>query len=191
MTVKSSYKYNITFVFSLIILVAIDQVTKYMAFLELQGKTPITLIKNILELNYLEGGNSGAAWGILSGKRFLFIIATALILVSVLYVFFRIHITINKDITNIYYKKFLLLQLCIVVVAAGGIGNLIDRLRLGFVIDFINFVFIDFPIFNLADCYVVLGTIAIIIMVMFVLSDHEIDLIFNKKKHQETEMRNN
>ena len=116
-------------------LVAFDQITKYLAKAHLIGQKNYTIIKNIISFKYLPGGNTGAAWGILSGKIIFFIGFTLFALA-----------VIAKFLSNIYkiYKKNYSLNpivktvnILLIVLVAGAIGNLIDRVVNGYVIDFI------------------------------------------------------
>lgn len=141
----------------LVALVAIDQVTKYMAKAFLEGKEAFPIIKNILELQYLEGGNTGAAFGLFSGKTLALAVVS---LVAFLILLFAIY----KFSTN---PKNFWLCISLVVMAAGALGNCIDRFVNQYVIDFIYFKCIDFPIFNVADCYVTVSAVVIFLLVAF------------------------
>ena len=123
-------------------LVFLDQISKYLAVIFLKSQPSFTVIPKVLELCYVE--NRGAAWGLLSGfaaARYLFVAlaAAAVVLLASSYV----RITGQK-----------LLSFLFLVLAAGAAGNAIDRFFLGYVIDFIYISLIDFPVFNIADCYI-------------------------------------
>ena len=83
----------------------------------------------------------------------------------------------NHDLS----KKFSFLQILCIFMIAGSIGNLIDRIRLGYVVDFIKFDFINFPTFNIADCYVVVATILVFIILMFFTNENEFESLFHKE----------
>ncbi len=166
-------------------LVAFDQITKYLAKTHIKGEKSYTLIPKIISFKYLNGGNSGAAWGILSGRVILFIIFTIFAL-----------IVIGKFIYNIYnmYKinyslnpKVKMLDILLVVLVAGAIGNLIDRIVNGYVVDFISFDFIKFPIFNLADCYITISCILLFIMCIFKVDTKTFDKVFSLKTKNKDE----
>lgn len=161
-------------------LVIIDQLSKYLAATYLKGKSSFKIIDNILSLHYLDGGNTGAAWGIFSGKRFLFIIFT-LIAVFFIGIFIR-------NSSHLYFKSknriYHILNIFFVILISGAIGNFIDRAVHGYVIDFIYFEFIDFPIFNIADCYVTISCIAIIIICLFKINEDEFNKIIQLKKQK-------
>lgn len=161
-------------------LVLIDQLTKFLATIHLKGQNDFTIIRDVLHLHYLDGGNTGAAWGVLSGKITMFIVFT-LIAVVIIFIFIRniVDMTDNYSLNLIKYK---ILNYSFATLMAGAIGNLIDRAAHGYVIDFIYFKLINFPIFNVADCYVTISCVVIIIICMFKLKDNEFNQIFTLKK---------
>lgn len=146
-----------------VVLIALDQMTKVWASFRLKDGEPIILIKGVLQLYYLPNGNKGAAFGILSGHRLFFVIIALVVVAVVAYALVRIPPV----------SGFKILRILLVFVAAGGIGNMIDRFRLGYVIDFIYFYLINFPIFNVADCYVTVATISIALLVIFKFRDDD------------------
>lgn len=158
--------------FVMVILLALDQLTKYLAVFHLKGKPSIPIIKGVLELDYLE--NRGVAFGLLQGKHVLILITSIICIVIIFFFLARMPIA----------KRFIVLHIIFSVVIAGGIGNMIDRLVNGFVVDFISFVLIDYPIFNVADCYVVCGVIAMAIIFLFVLKEEDMDFLSFKKKEK-------
>ena len=149
-----------------IIGVIIDQVTKYFASSYIKDN-PIIIIEDILELRYLE--NRGAAFGMLQNQQWLLLSIT----VITLYIITYIYIKLPRN------KHFTPLRLCMISLMAGAIGNMIDRIRLQYVIDFIYFKIIDFPIFNVADIFATVATFALIILFLFYYSEEDFDLIFN------------
>lgn len=150
------------------VLTLLDQVTKIAAVNKLSGK-PFVLIDGVFEFHYIQ--NYGSAWGMLSGKTFFLIVVTLLVMALIVYAFIRT----PKN------KKYALLCVCEVVLLAGALGNFIDRIMLGYVRDFLYFSLIDFPIFNVADCYVVVSAIAACILVVFVYKDEDFSFLFLKK----------
>ena len=162
------------------ILVFFDQLSKYLATINLKGKGDFVIIKDVLVLHYLDGGNTGAAWGLLSGNILLFIVFTV-IAIMIISIFIRningiIHSNCSLKKTNLIFIKYMLALLI-----SGAIGNLIDRIVHQFVIDFIYFKFINFPIFNVADCYVTVSCFFIIIICLFKLKEDEFNQIFSFK----------
>lgn len=133
---------------SLVLLVGIDQLIKYFVVLNLKPVGSVMFIKDFLQFSYVE--NTGAMMGLMEGKTTIMIIA-ALIVLSVLFIL----ILTNKI-------KFGFEFCCFVMIAAGGIGNIIDRIFRGFVVDYIEVLFIDFYVFNFADCLVTVGAFLIL-----------------------------
>ena len=115
----------------------------------------MTLITGVLELQYLE--NRGMAFGMLQGRQMLFLVLCIAFCAVMLWLFFRIPKTG-------YYIPLILAG---GILTGGAAGNFIDRAFRGYVVDFIYVSLIDFPIFNLADIYVVCGGIALVMLVLF------------------------
>ena len=158
------------FLVSTAVLVAFDQWTKNLAVEHLKGQEDISLIPGVLCLHYLE--NRGAAFGIFQDQRTFLLILTAIILICVCYVLWRI----PSD------KKYNLLKLLCVMITAGGIGNLIDRVRLNYVVDFIYFSLIDFPVFNVADIYVTTSMFLLLILVLCYYKDEDFQFLKWKRE---------
>lgn len=147
-----------TYVFGFLgfcILLAIDQWTKWLACTHLKMKASIPVIKDVFELQYLE--NCGAAFGMLQGKRIFLLILTFVVFVLLIYVYGRIP----------EGKRFHALRVLDVLFAAGAVGNMLDRFFRQYVVDFFYFKLINFPVFNVADCYVVIGAIATVLLFIF------------------------
>lgn len=158
----------------LFILVAIDQFTKKIAVIKLKDQPAFNIIDGVLEFNYLE--NKGAAFGMLQNQKVFFVFVAVVFLGVIVFVLFRAPAE----------KKYIRLHLLLVMIAAGAIGNMIDRLRLDYVVDFIYFVLINFPIFNVADIYVTVATAILIIQVLFVYKENDFNFLsFNQKKFRE------
>ena len=153
-----------------ILLVVLDQATKGLAVRFLKGQPPFVLLDGVFEFRYLE--NRGAAFGMLQGQRAFFLTIGIAVFLGALY-FFRY---MSES------ARFWPLRLIAVGVLAGAWGNMIDRLRLSYVVDFFYFKLIDFPIFNMADIYVSVGTAALIALMLFYYKEEEFDLLLEKKK---------
>ena len=139
------------------LIVLIDQISKFAAIKYLKDQNPIVIIKDYFELHYVE--NYGAAFGILQQMRVLFIIITSMVLLFVIVYLFKNH----QNLTGIA-------KVSIALLLGGAIGNLIDRIRLGYVVDFLRVNLIrsyDFPVFNVADMAIVVSTIFIVYVVLF------------------------
>ena len=137
------------------VLILIDQITKYIVSIQLQNGREIDIIKNIFSLSYVE--NRGIAFGMMQGGRWFFVVFTILILLAYIYYY-------NKVLK---YKKDIFYNISLILIVSGAIGNFIDRVHLGYVIDFLYFKLINFPVFNLADIYVVIGAILYVIVNLF------------------------
>ena len=107
----------------------------------------------------------------------MFLLGTGLILVLDVFLFRRF----PKK------RKYLPFFISLTMIAAGGIGNLIDRLRLGYVIDFFYFSLIDFPVFNVADCYVTVSVALLIILILFVYKEDDFEFLRLSKKGDNNE----
>jgi signal peptidase II len=144
---------NIWCTVMILLIVAFDQITKYFAKATLYPDKYKNFIKGVVEFRYAE--NTGVAFSMLSGGRWIFIIITVVVTVGILvYMFTKA-------------QKNLWLFWSLGVIASGAIGNLIDRIFLGYVIDFINPTFVNFAVFNIADCAVTLGTISLVAYLVF------------------------
>lgn len=148
--------------FMLILLVFIDQFTKYQAVYRLKENEDYILIPNILRFHYLE--NKGAAWGMLQGHTWLFVLITVIVLIVLVATFIKLPIT----------KRFIPLKIALTFVAAGAIGNFIDRLLNQYVVDFIYFELIDFPIFNVADIYVCISAVFLLYLLIFFYKEEDL-----------------
>lgn len=156
----------------LVLLIALDQVTKVLAVKHLSAG-PVTLIPGVFQLYYLE--NRGAAFGILQNRQIFFYIITIVIVAAVIW--FYVKLPANR--------KYRSLRITCVFLTAGAIGNFIDRMVLHYVRDFFYFVLIDFPIFNVADIYVTCSAIFLIISILFLYKDEDFAFL-KRKKGQET-----
>lgn len=139
----------------IIILIALDQLTKFLIVKSLEVGESIKVISNFLYIT--SHRNQGAAWGILQGKMWLFYIVTIVVLV-ILFMFFKNEGYGRPDV-----------QLGLSLLIAGSIGNFIDRLFRGEVVDFVDtYIFsYNFPIFNVADSALTIGVIVLIIVILF------------------------
>lgn len=157
----------------MIFLIVIDQITKYFAVLNLKGVSSWVLWDGVFELHYLE--NRGAAFGILQDQKMIFILIAVVVLAVIFYVLFKAP----------YQKMYSKLHISLILIAAGAIGNLIDRVRLGYVVDFFYFSLINFPVFNVADIYVTVSSFYLVILLLFVYKESDLEfLTFKTKKNK-------
>lgn len=136
----------------IILLISIDQLSKLWALNYLKSEHSIPIIENIFHFTYVE--NRGAAFGLFQNNQIIFIIVALIASIFGLYYLHK-----NKSI-NLVGKSG------IIFIISGAIGNLIDRVRLGFVVDYFDFRFIWEYVFNVADVFVVLGTIFLCIYIL-------------------------
>lgn len=169
---KSHTKIKITIISIVLaaILIVFDQFTKWLAITRLKGQEAFVLIEGVFELDYLE--NRGVAFGMFQNQRWPILIFGVFFMIAIIFIIYRLP----------EGKKYNILQILLVCIVAGGIGNMIDRFFLGYVVDFFSFVLINYPIFNVADCYVVCATIGLFIMFLFVFKDEELMFLSLKRK---------
>ncbi len=160
-----------------ILLVALDQFTKYLACEYLQDKPAFKIIDGILELNFLK--NSGAAFGMLQNQKVFFILVAVLILLIIAYVLFRM----PDD------KKYNIMHILLVLIASGAAGNMIDRVRQDYVVDFIYFVIINFPIFNVAYIYVTVSTFLFVLLFLFYYNENDFSFLSFKQQKKFREFK--
>lgn len=150
--------------------VILDQWTKWLAVMHLKGQHSISIIPGVFELQYLE--NRGAAFGIFQNRQYFFIIGAVIVFVAIGYFYGRIP----------PYKKYYALRFCAILLCSGAVGNLIDRIRQNYVVDFFYFSLIDFPIFNVADCYVVIACFLFAFLVLFYYKEEDLNCFSLKRK---------
>ncbi|MCA9764982.1 MAG: signal peptidase II [Carnobacterium sp.] len=139
-----------------LLIIGIDQFTKYLTVANIDLYEVVEVFPSLLSWMYLQ--NTGAAWSILEGQMWFFYIVTAIVVVIVVYYLQK------------YGRQSRLLSLSLSFVLAGSIGNVIDRIRLGYVVDMIRLEFIDFPIFNVADMALSVG---VGLMILYVFLDEQ------------------
>ena len=180
---------------AVLILIALDQFTKNLAVQFLKDQPSIPIINDVFELKYLE--NSSAAFGMdpisllhnifhfevfnnnpelyLNVRMVFFYILTIAMICLFIWIFIKIPNT----------KRYIYVDWILIFISAGAIGNLIDRITQQFVVDFLYFKLIDFPIFNVADIYVTCAAIALFVLGIFYYKDEDIEAIFPSKKDKE------
>ena len=138
-----------------VVLIAIDQITKLVAIQYLASGQSIPIWNGVLELTYVE--NRGVAWGMMQNQQWIVLAITSIMLAFIAVV-----------LASCRLRKSHTATIGALLIFAGGIGNLIDRIARGFVVDFIHyFKWFDFPVFNFADCCVSVGAVLILIYAFF------------------------
>ncbi len=158
---KSDKQFYIISAIIVIVLVILDQITKWQALTKLKPIKNTVVIKGFLDFTFVE--NRGAAFGILSGRRVFFILLTVVVAAGIIYSFYKLPKT----------REYNWLKCGLVLVLSGAIGNVIDRAVRGYVVDFLEVTFIKWPVFNLADIYVVVGACFILFLSLFVIKEEE------------------
>lgn len=138
----------------IVLLVALDQVVKYLVRTGIDLFQQIPVIPGFLGLTYIQ--NPGAAFSMLIGARWFFVVLTVAVVGAALYVLW------TKKITHPFGRWTL------AVVIAGAVGNLIDRALFGYVVDMIQTLFMDFPVFNVADIYITVGGVLFCVYYIFI-----------------------
>lgn len=143
----------ILFFAGIALITVLDQLTKFLAVVRLMPKGTFPIIENVFHLTYLE--NKGAGFGIFADHTWLLSVASILIVAAIL-----MYVLVKRP-------KDKLLNLSLTFMIGGAVGNLIDRIRLGYVVDFLDFRLIDFPIFNVADCFITVGAVVLAVYIIF------------------------
>ncbi|MBR4935447.1 MAG: signal peptidase II [Anaerotignum sp.] len=159
---------NILPIIAVVVLILLDQGTKFWALARLKPIHNMTLVEGFMDLTFVE--NRGVAFGMFSGQRWFILLLTGVIAVGLIW----FYMTMPKK------KEYFPLRVSLVLVLSGAIGNIIDRLFRGYVVDFFEFTFFEWPVFNVADIYVVVGVILLALMILFVVKDEDLEL--KKKK---------
>ena len=155
---------------SIIIIASVlaDQLAKWIVVQTLPLYESVVLIDGFFSFTHIQ--NRGAAWGMLSDHRWVFIIVTAIAIIILPIILYK------------YRKLHVLFGVSMSLIIGGAIGNMIDRIFLGYVVDFLEFTFIDFPVFNIADVCIVVGTFMMAAYILF----FDKVLFADKKKTSET-----
>ena len=135
-------------------IVVADQVSKYLVVQNIPLYADVDFIPGLASLTYVK--NTGAAFSMLSGMRWLFVVIFVVMTVLIVVEYFKKPLPFTK------FERW-----CIAAVYGGGLGNVIDRVRLGYVVDMIDVDFMEFAVFNVADCFITCGCIALIVSLIF------------------------
>ena len=148
------------------VLTVIDRLTKYAAVSTVKIDGPKEFLFGLFNFTYVE--NTGAAFSMFSDKTDTLSLLTVLFLIAIFFILMK----------KMFESKYV--NACLMLVFAGGLGNLIDRIAYGYVIDFIEPLFIDFAVFNFADCCITVGA--------FMLIGYEIyEIVKERKKKADTD----
>ena len=136
------------------VIVVLDQITKYLTVTNIALYEAVPFLPGILSLTYVR--NLGAAWSSFEGQIWLFTLVFLLFTGALLWEYFK------KPMAFTDLERWL-----IAAVYGGGLGNMIDRIRLGYVVDMIKTDFMNFPVFNVADCFITCGSILLMLHLIF------------------------
>ena len=136
-------------------IVAADQITKFLTVANIALYEDVPFIPGLLQLTYVQ--NTGAAFSSFQGQQWLF---------ALIFAIFTVLVVLEFRKQSMGFTTFE--HWCIAAIYGGGLGNMIDRVRLGYVVDMIETTFIEFPVFNVADCFITCGCILMMIhLVLF------------------------
>lgn len=166
---KTIRSYSLYLLVGVVLLTIADQWTKMLAVAHLKDQPSIVLLPGIFELQYLE--NTGAAFGILSNQQWFFYIVTVLLSGVLIWLYYKLPMTK-------YYRP---VHTILIFMIAGAAGNFIDRILNQYVIDFLYFSLINFPIFNVADIYVTVGITLLCVLILFYYKEEDFDFLFGKR----------
>lgn len=167
-------KWKLIFVVMFALALFLDQWTKQLAITRLQGQNAYLLWEGVLEFRFY--ANTGIAWSMLEGQMALILFTGMIFLLVVLFCIFKLPVE----------KKFRIVYVLGGLLAGGALGNMIDRIRLGYVVDFIYVSLIDFPIFNVADMFIVCDVILLGVLFTFVYKEEDLAFLnFKKNKVRE------
>ena len=136
------------------LVVALDQITKYLTVANIPLYEEVTFLPGVLNLTYVR--NTGAAFSSFQGMQWLFALIFGIFTILILWEYFKRPMGFSR------FDRF-----CIAAIYGGGLGNMIDRVRFGYVVDMIETAFMDFPVFNVADIFITCGCAALLVSLIF------------------------
>lgn len=137
-----------------LLIVAADQITKYLVMEAIPLFADVPLLPGVLGLTHVR--NEGAAFSSFRGMQWLFILIFVALTLAVVYEYFK------KPMPFTALERW-----CIAAIYGGGLGNMIDRVRLGYVVDMLETKFMEFPVFNVADCFITCGCALLMVHLTF------------------------
>lgn len=174
---KKKSVYGLGGLFAFALLLGLDQLTKWFAAAKLKGTAGIAVIPDVFELFYLE--NRGAAFGMFANRQWVFVMVALIMCAAAIYVY------LFTPPERHYHG----LRACTMLIAAGAVGNMIDRIVHHYVIDFLYVSLIDFPVFNIADCYVVIGSVLLVVLIFTLYSKDDFSFLDPGKESTEEKKR--
>lgn len=162
-------KWNLIQLLAVVLLVMFDQWTKWLAVVHLKNSAPYVIWDGVFELTYLE--NRGAAFGMMQGQKVIFVICTVAVMGLLVTYYNRLPLG----------RRFYPARIIAILLEAGAVGNLLDRTMNSYVVDFFYFRLINFPVFNVADCYVTVGGALLVIFFLFYYKDEDLEFLNLRK----------
>ena len=159
----------INVIVTVLFVILFDQVTKLIVIRNLPLGDSKPIIKDVFEFHHIH--NTGSAWGMFSGKTWALAIVSVILSAALCYVIYNL-------LHSPYYRFMRFLFACIL---GGAIGNMIDRFRLGYVTDFLYFKLINFPVFNVADIFVTVPIILLVLLFIFKYRGNDFDVLLGEK----------
>ncbi len=142
------------FALAAVLIAVLDQISKLLVVQQIPLYSQVEAVPGLFHLTYVQ--NTGAAWSSFQGMRWMFVVLFAVLTAVLLYEYFC------KRMPFTTFERW-----CIVAIYGGGLGNAIDRVRLGYVVDMIAVDFMDFPVFNVADCFICCGCFLLMAHLIF------------------------
>lgn len=156
------------------IVLVLDQFLKFLAIEKLQGQSSHVLVDGLLQFTYFE--NPGAIFGVLPNQIGMVLFASIIFDLGLLYIIFKLPSS----------KKYRVIHLLLSLLMAGSIGNCLDRIRFGFVVEYIYFIGLNFPVFNLSDFMIAISTLILVFFFLFRYKEKDFDfLTFKQKRYRE------
>lgn len=173
-TVKTRFwtkkKLLIADLITVVLLIVADHVIKYIATVMLENRGSVVLVEDVLQLTYLK--NTGGILGILQNQTLFIMFIVVVLIMIVIYLLTRLPDN----------PRFNIMHTVLSCLLAGALGNMLDRIRFGYVVDFIYFIGIDFPIFNCADILISISTIVMLLLLIFYYKEKDLEFLTFKQK---------
>ncbi|MCR5431246.1 MAG: signal peptidase II [Lachnospiraceae bacterium] len=172
---REALKKNLPAIIIAVILISLDQITKAIARCTLTD-SPFILIDGVFEFRLVF--NTGVAWGLFNSVSFLITVFSFILMFVISFLYYKM----PKD-----NKRLRPLRIMLILLFSGAVGNVIDRLFYSAVTDFLYFSLIDFPVFNIADCYVTVGGILTAVLLIFYYKDADFEFLKIKRSKKNRE----
>lgn len=153
-----------------IVLTVLDQLIKKIVTDNMKVGDRIVLVDGVFEIHYIR--NTGSAWGVLSGKTFLLVLISIFVVGLIAFLYHNIS----------FNRRYRIVRILLTFILGGAIGNMIDRIALKYVVDYLYFSLINFPVFNFADIFITVSIILVVILMIFKYNGNDFDVFIGDKK---------